>query len=94
MPDPSRAIDRATRHLATHESTRIDRMESAAASFRTTLDLFDTGVGLMRQNLRRSAPTVSEAEIDARLQQWLRDRPGAADGDCPGRVVNLDARRV
>ena len=69
-------------------------MESAAGAFRTTLDLFSTGVDLMRQNLRRAEPQASEAEIDSRLQQWLWDRPGAVGGDCPGRLVDLETRRA
>ena len=35
---------------------------SAADAFRTTLDLFDTGLDLMRQNLRRSHPESSDAK--------------------------------
>jgi hypothetical protein len=67
-------------------------MPSAADTFHTTLDLFDTGLDLMRQNLRRADPAASEDEIDHRLRQWLRERPGAESGDCPGRLVELSAR--
>ena len=67
-------------------------MQSVHAAFRTTLDLFSTGVDLMRQNLRRDSPHASESEIDLRLRQWLQERPGAASGDCPGRLVDIDAR--
>ena len=65
---------------------------SVADAFRTTLDLFDTGLALMRQNLRRSHPGASDEEIDLRLRQWLLDRPGAESGDCPGRPVDVSAR--
>lgn len=67
-------------------------MKSAHGAFRTTLDLFGTGVELMRQNLRRDRPQASESEIDRRLSDWLRERPGAAFGDSPGRPVDIDAR--
>lgn len=67
-------------------------MKSAQVAFRTTLDLFSTGVELMRQNLRRQQPQASESEIDRRLSQWLRERPGAEFGDSPGRLVDIDAR--
>jgi len=60
---------------------------SAADAFRTTLDLFETGLGLMRQNLRREHPDATEQEIERRLHQWLQYRPGAESGDCPGRRV-------
>ncbi len=41
------------------------------------MDLFETGVNLMRQNLRRDYPDATEREIDDRLKTWLRHRPGA-----------------
>jgi Rv0078B-related antitoxin len=63
-----------------------------AAGFRTTLDLFETGLELMRQNLRREHPDASEDEIDGRLQDWLHHRPGAEAGDCAGRPVDVNAR--
>lgn len=61
---------------------------AVAEAFRTTLDLFDAGVALQRQNLRRRHPGASDEEIDRRLGQWLRDRPGAAFGDGFGRRVD------
>jgi hypothetical protein len=65
-------------------------MRSAADAFRTTLDLFETGLDVMRQNLRRNHPDASEEEIDQLLNQWLHDRPGAEFGDCPGRPVDVN----
>jgi lauroyl/myristoyl acyltransferase len=64
-------------------------MDSSLASrrFRTALDLFEAGVEMMRQNLRRRYPEASEAEIKSLLGQWLRERPGAEYGDCEGRPV-------
>jgi hypothetical protein len=64
----------------------------AARAFRMTLDLFDAGVQMMRQNLRRQDPDADEQEIDRRLSMWLRARPGAEHGDCSGRAVDVDAR--
>jgi hypothetical protein len=61
-------------------------------AFRTTLDLFETGLDLMRQNLRRSHPGAGDEEIEGLLHQWLLDRPGAKAGDCPGRSVDVTAR--
>jgi len=62
---------------------------SVAEAFRTTLDLFTTGVAMKRESLRRSNPEASDEEIEQRLQQWLLDRPGAEHGDSPGRRVDL-----
>lgn len=65
---------------------------SLGDAFRTTLDLFDTGLDLMRQNLRRAHPEASDEEIDRLLRRWLHERPGAEFGDCPGRPVDVSAR--
>lgn len=62
---------------------------SISDAFRTTLDLFQTGCDLMRQNLRRRYPDVHEREIDRLLQEWLLERPGAEVGDCPGRPIDI-----
>jgi Rv0078B-related antitoxin len=65
---------------------------SPSDAFKTTLDLFETGLALMRQNLRRGHPMSEEEEIERLLQDWLRDRPGANPGDCSGRRVDLKTR--
>jgi hypothetical protein len=65
---------------------------SVADAFRTTLDLFEAGIDLMRQNLRRRHPEAPDDEIDRLLQRWLLDRPGAHSGDCPGRPVDVKTR--
>lgn len=56
-----------------------------AAKLRLAFDLFDSGVDLMRQKLRREHPAASEEEIERALTAWLRHRPGAEHGDAPGR---------
>jgi Rv0078B-related antitoxin len=66
---------------------------SIAEAFRTTLDLFETGLALMRQNLRRAAPEATDEEINRRLRAWLHDRPGAEFGDCDGPVIDVTSRR-
>ncbi|HUF25231.1 MAG TPA: hypothetical protein VMN81_13950 [Vicinamibacterales bacterium] len=63
-----------------------------ADALRGTLDLFQTGIELMRQNLRRRYPEESEEDIAQRLGEWLRDRPGAESGDSPGRRIDLGGR--
>ena len=44
-----------------------DSGRSFAEAFDMTLDLFDFGVKMMRQNLKRTYPTDSDEEIDDRL---------------------------
>jgi hypothetical protein len=65
---------------------------SAAVAFQTALELFETGLDLMRQTLRRRHPEADGATIERLLQEWLRERPGAESGDCPGRPVDLKNR--
>ena len=62
--------------------------DTAAHALRTTLGLFETGVALMRQNLRRQHPDATESEIDERLTAWLHHRPGAELGDAVGRPAD------
>jgi hypothetical protein len=68
--------------------------QSVADAFRLTIELFDTGVRIMRENLRRRDPDASDDTIERRLQEWLRDRPGAEFGDCTGRPIDVPARPV
>jgi hypothetical protein len=64
----------------------------ASGALRTTLDLFETGLELMRQNLRRRHPNATPDEIDRLLDNWLRDRPGAEFGDCTGRPCDVTGK--
>ena len=61
--------------------------EAAAGRLRAALELFETGVAMMRQRLRREHPEWSDTELEAHLVQWLQDRPGAEHGDAVGRPV-------
>jgi Rv0078B-related antitoxin len=56
-----------------------------AERFRVTLDLFDLGVQMYRQRMRREHPQYNEEAIEAEVQAWLFRRPGAEFGDYPGR---------
>ncbi|WP_437489509.1 hypothetical protein WME75_10845 [Sorangium sp. So ce1014] len=67
--------------MAAADPTRL------AENLRLAFELHDAGVALMRQNLRRRLPEASETEIDERLADWLRERPGAELGDAEGRPV-------
>jgi hypothetical protein len=58
-------------------------------SFRMTLDLFQTGIDVMRQNLRRGHTEASDEQIERLLGEWLQERPGAEFGDCPGSSVDV-----
>jgi len=66
--------------------------ERMVERFRLTLALFEFGEAMMRQRLRRTHPTASEAEIDRMVTGWVQRRPGAQGGDCPGRVRSWPPR--
>lgn len=51
---------------------------------RTAFDLFDLALKMQRENLRRRHPDATPEEIDRRLGEWLRSRPGAELGDASG----------
>jgi len=61
--------------------------QAAAQRLRLALDLFESGEAVMRQNLRRKFPEATEAEIEERLTNWLRHRPGAEQGDSSGKPI-------
>lgn len=52
------------------------------------LEMADTGVELMRQNLRRRHPDSSVDEVDRLLLDWINGRTG----DCPGPRRTLPIR--
>ena len=56
-----------------------------AERFRLTLALCELGESMMRQQLRRSRPNVTEEEIEAGIEAWRQRRPGAEHGDSVGR---------
>ena len=51
--------------------------------FRMAVDCWQTGVALQRQRLVRLHPQASRQEIEALLNRWLQERPGAECGDGP-----------
>jgi hypothetical protein len=63
-----------------------DRLEDA-------LELAELAERMVRERLRREMPSATEAEIEARLVEWLHERPGAPDGDAVGRKVTLPRGR-
>ena len=60
-----------------------------ARRLRTALELFRDGEALMRQNLRRRHSDASDEEIELAMVAWVRTRPGADHGDCPGKPTSL-----
>ncbi len=49
------------------------------------LHLTDFGMQMVGAKYLRQHPAATDAEVAVRIQEWLLERPGAPDGDCPGR---------
>ena len=56
-------------------------MDANRERARLTFDLNAAGESMMQLILRRRFPTESPEEIEGRLIAWLRERPGAENGD-------------
>jgi hypothetical protein len=57
---------------------------TVATRFAETIALHEAGVAMMRLNLARRHPGLTDEEIDDLLKAWLSDRPM----DAPGRLVH------
>ena len=68
--------------------------DTPAARLRLALELFEAGERLMCQNLKRQFPTANAAELDRKLVEWLRRRPGAEVADAEGRSISQPVLRV
>jgi hypothetical protein len=64
----------------------VDAPNLVLERFRVALDLFESGVQLRRETLRRTHPGITPGRLEELLGDWLRDRPGARDGDGPARA--------
>ncbi len=60
------------------------RAKADAERLESALEMWDDGVCIMRENLRRRSPTASPEEIEASLDAWLITRSGAEHGDGEG----------
>jgi hypothetical protein len=67
--------------LVTMAAQSHDRL---AEKLRLTLDLYEAGEDMVRAKLRRQHPDASAEEIEAMIERWLMERPGAELGDALG----------
>jgi hypothetical protein len=58
----------------------MDSDEILLKKFYLTFDLHRAGKDMMRQNLRRRYPEVSDEEIQVKLIAWLKNRPPDSPG--------------
>ncbi len=66
--------------------------QDAAARLRLALDMFTTGEDMVRERMRRVHPDWTERQIEEQIGAWLRERPGAENGDGEGRPVEWATR--
>ena len=59
---------------------RRSQQSPQAQRLAQAFDMYETGLDIMRQNLRRRFPRASDAAIEKRLNEWLLDRPGDSAG--------------
>jgi len=69
------------RNALYHATTMHD---DPGARLRDALELHDLGERMLRQRLRRERPQITDAELDDAIRRWLRERPGAENGDAAG----------
>lgn len=62
----------------------ISNDETAAGRLRLALDLYESGVDMMRQTLKRRFPDLDSKSIDELLREQLLERPCAPHGDAAG----------
>ncbi|CAN5710028.1 hypothetical protein BH09MYX1_BH09MYX1_02180 [soil metagenome] len=65
-------------------------METPTEKLRIALALHLSGVAMYRLTLARQNPSLSERELDERIEAWLVDRPDAPFGDAVGTPRSLD----
>ena len=68
-------------------------MSEAARRLEDALELADIAERMVRARLRRVHPELGDSEIEARVLEWLHERPGAVDGDAERQRVELDLSR-
>ena len=67
--------------------------DSPAARMRVALELSAVADAMRAQRFRRERPDASEAEIEALMEAWRGERPGAEHGDSAGRPAHWPRRR-
>lgn len=75
-------------------SVMDERARSLAAQrLRMAFDLFEAGCEMRLAQLKREFPDAGDDELRVRLDEWLRERPGAEFGDAVGRPRSWPLQR-
>lgn len=68
--------------------------ETTGQRLSAAFELAEVADWIMQGNLRRRFPDASDAEIERRLIEWRRTRPGAEHGDGEGHPRSLGGDRA
>lgn len=60
------------------------RDENGRSGIAVALELYDAAELQVRERYRREHPDATQDAVDAEVQRWLHDRPGAVHGDVSG----------
>jgi len=74
---------------AAQDGEHVDATE-LGARLRFAFEMVETGVAIMRQNLRRQHPEASDDEIQSLLNAWLAASPAPLDPNLVVRETALD----
>ena len=66
------------------ENSLDNSLDNIKEKFRQTEDLYESGIAMMRQNLRRRYPHESEESIEQKLTEWICRPASSPNGDAPG----------
>jgi Rv0078B-related antitoxin len=69
-----------------------DGEPEALTGVQVALGLLDLALKMRAERHRREHPEASDDEVEAVVQAWLHDRPGAPNGDGPGRLIEWPRR--
>ena len=58
------------------------------------LELGELAESMLREKLRRTNPALTATEVEARIDAWFMQRPGAERGDAEGREVRWPRSRA
>ena len=76
--------DLLTKQMVSFAPDTRDTEDSSRQKVRTALDLLKRGTRIKTEEIRRNNPNASEREIQMRLANWIRNKPGATYGDGDG----------
>ncbi len=82
--------------LAQHdgdERTPYDAKTAAEARLTEAIELFNVGVQLTSERLRREHPAATAAEVDDLVARWIHAHDGAEHGDADGVPASAERMR-